>query len=165
MPRPARSASRSARGGPSAAEDRVAYSAKLRVYYQDTDAGGVMFHARYLNFFERARTDWLRHIGFSVSDMADRDGLLFIVREVQVSYMRPAVLEDLLTVTVGLAHMGGAHFLLVQQALRGDERLARASIDLACITAKQFRPARVPDALRNALETSMSAEVTQKEEA
>lgn len=124
-----------------------------------------MFHARYLNFFERARTDWLRHIGFSVSDLADRDGLLFIVREVQVSYMRPAVLEDLLTITVGLAHMGGAHFMLTQHALRGEERLASASIDLACITAKEFKPARVPDSLRNALEKSTGAEITQKEDA
>ena len=142
---------------------QVAFSIPVRVYYQDTDAGGVVFHARYLNFLERARTEWLRHIGYGVGELVQRDGLLFIVREAHMSYLRPAVLEDLLTVTATIAHLGYAHFTLEQLVLRGEQELVRGSIDLACITADGFRPARVPAHLRGALETSMGWTVTREE--
>jgi acyl-CoA thioester hydrolase len=126
----------------------AAFSVPVRVYYQDTDAGGVVFHATYLDFFERVRTEWLRHLGFEIGQMADADGILFIVREVRVAYARPAQLDDLLTVTVAVQHLGRAQFTLAQQVLRGEELLVSASINLACVTTGSFKPARVPEALR-----------------
>jgi tol-pal system-associated acyl-CoA thioesterase len=128
----------------------VVFSLPVRVYYQDTDAGGVVFHANYLAFFERARTEWLRRLGFDIGAMA-REGLLFIVREVRVSYSRPAFLDDALEVTVGVEHLGRAQFTLEQRVERGAELLARGSINLGCVSAGEFRPLRVPDSLRAAL--------------
>jgi len=127
------------------------FSLPVRVYYQDTDAGGVVFHATYLDFFERARTEWLRHLGFDIRRLAEADGILFIVRELRVAYARPAQLDDLLTVTVAVQHLGRAQFTLAQQVLRGEELLANASINLACITVGSLKPARVPEALRATL--------------
>jgi acyl-CoA thioester hydrolase len=133
------------------AEVPVAFSVPARVYYQDTDAGGVVFHGTYLDFFERARTEWLRHLGFDVRTVAERDGVLFIVRQIRIDYSRPALLDDLLTLTVGVEHLGRAQFTFVQQALRAGELLARASVNLACVSPGTFKPLRVPDELRAAL--------------
>jgi acyl-CoA thioester hydrolase len=133
-----------------ATEAPVLFSLPVRVYYQDTDAGGVVFHASYLDYFERARTEWLRHLGFDIGAMA-REGVLFIVREVRVSYSRPALLDDALAITVGVEHLGRAQFTLEQRALRGEELLARGSVNLGCVGAGDFKPLRIPDTLRTAL--------------
>ena len=125
-----------------------AFQLPVRVYYQDTDAGGVVYHGSYVDYFERARTEWLRGLGFDIRQLAERDGVLFIVRELRVAYARPARLDDLLGVTVATAHLGRAQFTLFQQALRADEVLAEASVNLACVAAGSFKPLRVPDALR-----------------
>jgi acyl-CoA thioester hydrolase len=123
----------------------------VRVYYQDTDAGGVVYHGSYVNYFERARTEWLRGLGFDIRQIAERDGLLFVVRELRVAYARPALLDDLLGVTVGVEHLGRAQFTLFQQVLRADAALVEASVNLACVAAGSFKPLRVPDALRERL--------------
>jgi acyl-CoA thioester hydrolase len=128
-----------------------AFRLPVRVYYQDTDAGGVVFHATYLDYFERARTEWLRDLGFDIGVLARRDGVLFIVREVRVAYVRPAQLDDLLEVTVALEHIGRAQFTLAQQVLCGGQALVRGSVNLACVGSERLRPMRVPDALRAAL--------------
>ena len=123
------------------------FSLPVRVYYQDTDAGGVVYHAAYLDYFERARTEWLRRLGFDLRTMTERDGVLFIVRELRVAYTRPALLDDLLEVSVGIEHVGRAQFTLGQQVLRGGQLLVQASVNLACVQSAGFKPARVPDAL------------------
>jgi acyl-CoA thioester hydrolase len=132
---------------PAVAPD-AAFSLPVRVYYQDTDAGGVVYHASYLSFFERARTEWLRSLGYDLRRMADDEGVLFIVRELRVAYLRPAELDDLLGITVAVEHLGRAQFTLSQRAVRGEEVLAEASVNLACVAAGSFRPLRLPDALR-----------------
>jgi acyl-CoA thioester hydrolase len=109
-----------------------------------------VFHANYLAFFERARTEWLRHLGFDIGVMA-REGLLFIVREIRVSYSRPAFLDDPLTVTVGVEHLGRAQFTLEQRVVRGEALLARGTVNLGCVGAGDLRPLRIPDSLRAAL--------------
>jgi acyl-CoA thioester hydrolase len=129
----------------------------MRVYYQDTDAGGVVYHGTYLNYFERARTEWLRGLGFDIREMAERDGVLFIVRALRLGYARPAVLDDLLGITVAVEHLGRAQFTLFQQALRAEAVLAEASINLACVAAGSFKPLRVPDILRERLQNDASA--------
>jgi acyl-CoA thioester hydrolase len=128
-----------------------AFRLPVRVYYQDTDAGGVVFHGTYLDYFERARTEWLRDLGFDIGVLAQRDGVIFIVREVRVAFVRPAQLDDMLDVTVAVEHSGRAQFTLAQQVLRGGEALVRASVNLACVGSSSFRPVRVPEALRTVL--------------
>ena len=143
----------------------AAFSLPLRVYYQDTDSGGVVFHGNYLHFFERARTEWLRALGFDVRTLAAQDGLLFIVREVRVNYMRPAFVDDLLTATVELEHLGRAQFTLGQRVLRDEELLVQGSINLACVTTDGLKPVRVPPRVHAVLQAALGHEVTQEEEA
>jgi acyl-CoA thioester hydrolase len=141
----------------------AAFSLALRVYYQDTDSGGVVFHGNYLNFFERARTEWLRHLGFDVRELEARDGVLFIVRELRVNYLRPAQVDDLLTVTAEIAHLGRAQFTLAQHVWRGEDMLVQGTVNLACVTADGLKPARVPQRVHAALEASPGQTVTQEE--
>jgi len=143
----------------------TAFALPVRVYYQDTDAGGVVFHGRYLSFFERARTEWLRHLGFDVRQLAEHDGVLFIVRELRVSYLRPAQVDDLLTVTAAVQNLGRAQFTLDQRVLRGADLLAQGSVNLACVSVQELKPARVPLRLYGVLGHSAGREITHEEEA
>ncbi len=123
----------------------------LRVYWEDTDAGGVVFFANYLKFFERARTEWLRSLGFSQERMRVDDAAAFVVSETSVRYLRPARLDDWLTVTVRLAVVARASITIEQQAWRGDELLAEGSIRIACVDTARFALRRIPAGITNAL--------------
>jgi acyl-CoA thioester hydrolase len=159
---PARKASPQSLGA-SGAEPPAAFRLPVRVYYQDTDAGGVVFHGRYLDFFERARTEWLRQLGFDVRQLAERDGLLFIVRELSVSYMRPAQVDDLLTVTAAIDHLGRVQFTLDQRVLRGTDVLVQGTVNLACVGVAGLRPIRVPPRMHAALARSAGHELMHEE--
>ncbi len=124
------------------------FSTPVRVYYQDTDAGGMVFHATYLDFMERARMDWLRTIGFDIPGMVDAHGAMFVVRSARIDYLRPAQLGDALQVSLALVRVGGAQLVLDQRVMRAAEELVTAQIQLACITVPHFRPARLPEPLR-----------------
>ncbi len=124
----------------------------LRVYWEDTDAGGVVFYANYLKFFERARTEWLRALGVSQQALRDETGAIFIVSQTHVRYLRPARLDDLLSVTVALRESGRASMSLSQQAFRGAELLAEGDIRIGCVDAGSFRPRRIPDSLLERIE-------------
>jgi acyl-CoA thioester hydrolase len=117
---------------------------RLRVYWEDTDAGGVVFYANYLKFFERARTEWLRELGFGQQALREATGAIFIVAETRVSYRRPARLDDELEVSVELREAGRASMLIAQQAWRGSELLAEGDIRIGCVDAGTFRPMRIP---------------------
>jgi acyl-CoA thioester hydrolase len=119
----------------------------LRIYWEDTDAGGVVFYANYLKFFERARTEWLRSLGFGQEALRAETGAIFIVSETTVRYLRPAKLDDQLTVTVDVKHAGQASMTVSQVAWRGDERLAEGDIRIGCVDAQSFRPRRIPEPL------------------
>ncbi len=123
----------------------MAFAMPVRVYYQDTDAAGVVFHATYLDFMERARVEWLRNQGFEPQELARRFRLVFIVRHLDVGYMKPAVLDDLVTVTAAVQKLGRAQVTLVQEVMRGNEALVRASVNLACVATGSFKPMPVPD--------------------
>ena len=114
------------------------------MYWEDTDAGGVVFYANYLRFFERARTEWLRSFGHSQQRLRDETGAMFVVTETAVRYLRPARLDDLLEVTVEVREVGRASMLIAQQALRGAERLAEGTIRIGCVDAATLRPRRIP---------------------
>ena len=125
----------------------VAFRHPLRVYWEDTDAGGVVFHANYLKFFERARTEWLRALGFSQQQMLTHDGVMFVVADTALRYLRAARLDDLLDITVAVAEAGRASLRLQQQAWRGGELLAEGTIRIGCVTSAGFRPCRIPAAI------------------
>jgi len=130
---------------------KFSFSHPVRIYWEDTDAGGVVFYANYLKFFERARTEWLRALGFGQQQMRDEQGLMFIVTDTHVRYLHPARLDDQLTVTVKLAAAARATLTLAQAALRGTTLLADGRITLACVEAGSFRPKRLPKSILDAL--------------
>ena len=119
----------------------------VRVYYEDTDAGGVVYYANYLKFAERARTEWLRALGFEQTDLASRFGIVFMVRSATIDYIRPARFDDELRVTVELIKVGAGQIDLVQRLLRGDELLARVGVKIACVGLEAMRPVRMPQPL------------------
>ena len=123
----------------------------VRVYWEDTDAGGVVFYANYLKFFERARTEWLRAAGVEQQRLRDDSGAMFVVAEVQTRYLAPARLDDLLQVTVRVEEQGTASMVIVQEAFRGDMLLAKGRIRIGCVHAESLRPCRIPARVVNAL--------------
>ena len=123
----------------------------VRVYWEDTDAGGVVFYANYLKFFERARTEWLRAAGVEQQRLRDDTGAMFVVAEVQTRYLAPARLDDLLQVTVRVEEQGAASMVIVQEAFRGDVLLAKGRIRIGCVHAESLRPCRIPARVINAL--------------
>jgi acyl-CoA thioester hydrolase len=138
------------------------FSFQLRVYWEDTDAGGVVFYANYLKFFERARTEWLRSLGFGQERLRLETGTVFIVTDTAVRYLRPARLDDLLDVTVVLEHAGRAQMAIAQQAWKrsnhaaqAPELLAAGTIRIACVDAGTFKPQRIPMAVAATLSASV----------
>lgn len=129
----------------------------VRVYYEDTDAGGIVFYANYLNYFERARTEWLRAAGINQRELTATHGIIFVVSRATIEYHAPAQLDDELTVTVVVRRMGRASLLLEQEAWRGKETrsalLVRAEIKLGCVDAKSLRPCAIPDAVGLKIDT------------
>ena len=123
----------------------------VRVYWEDTDAGGVVFYANYLKFFERARTEWLRAAGFGQEQLRSALGLMFVVRETAVRYHRPARLDDELQITVEPAAPRHVTLTLAQSASCGDTRLAEGRITIACVDAGTLRPRRIPNLVIEAL--------------
>ena len=116
----------------------------VRVYYEDTDAGGVVFYANYLAFMERARTEWLRELGYENSSLATGPGVVFAVRRVEVDYLRPARLDDVLDVTASLTRISRTSLTFGQSVCLGSEVLCRASVQLACVDSRNFRPTGIP---------------------
>lgn len=126
----------------------------VRVYYEDTDAGGVVYHARYLHFMERARTEWLRALGFEQQQLRNEQGILFAVRKMTLDFVRPARFDQLLKVTAMVSARGRASIDFAQQVLdAGDGALCcRAAVNVACIDAARLRPRRLPAVLEAVLE-------------
>lgn len=124
-----------------------------RVYWEDTDAGGVVYHARYLHFLERARSDWLRSLGFPQVELRDRTGCVFAVSRMELEFRKPARLEDELEVTVAIKGLGRASLDFAQELKRaGGDLLLAARVRVACLDAASFRPARVPERLYRTLQ-------------
>jgi acyl-CoA thioester hydrolase len=125
----------------------------VRVYYEDTDAGGVVFYANYLKFLERARTEWLRAVGQEQSALRERHGIVFAVRSIAIDYLAPARLDDCLSVTSRLVRPGGASLEFDQQVIRDEDGACccRASVRIACIDAGTLRVARLPGDLLSEL--------------
>ena len=117
----------------------------VRVYWEHTDAGGIVFYANYLKFFERARTEWLRAAGVEQHALREATGVIFVVAETALRYLAPARLDDLLTVTVEPQPAGRASLVVRQRALRGDTLLCEGEIRIGCVRAHDLKPQRLPD--------------------
>ncbi len=121
----------------------------VRVYYEDTDSGGIVYHANYLRFFERARTEWLRSLGFEQDRMREELGTLFVVHSLTIRYNKPAVFNDLLQVVTRISRYRGASLEFDQRILseNGETTLCEATVTVACIDADRLVPRPVPKAL------------------
>ena len=123
------------------------FSNPTRVYWEDTDAGGVVYHAQYIAFLERARTEWVRALGYGQDGLRQGHGLVFAVRAMRIDFRRPARLDDALQVTVSLRRCRHASLVFAQSILRGDELLLDAEVRCASLEASSFRPRAIPPTL------------------
>ena len=124
----------------------------VQVYYEDTDAGGVVYHSQYLNFMERARTEFLRNIGFVQTVLKDEMGILFVVRDIQIRFRKPAKFDDALKVQTKLLNTGRSLLEFEQNIYRGDEHLIAAKVEVVCIGAESFKPVSIPQSMMSKLE-------------
>ena len=122
----------------------MAFHWPVRVYWEDTDAGGVVYYANYLKFMERARSEWLRACGFEQDVLRDEAGVVFVVRRVAIDYLSPARFNDQLDVSVSLRETGRASLGVRQELMRSSDCLARADVTLACVDAANFKPVKIP---------------------
>ncbi len=123
----------------------------VRVYYEDTDAGGVVFYANYLKFFERARTEMLRAMGYEQDELIATEGVIFVVRFVQVDYLSPARFNEQLQVSAEVSLAKKASLTFEQVITRGDNVLCKSIIRIACLDAQTMRPKAIPETLFRAI--------------
>jgi len=125
----------------------VIFKWPVRVYYEDTDAAGVVFYANYLNFMERARTEWLRSLGFEQTTLFHDHNVVFVVRSLAVEFARPALFNDALEVTVEPQGAHGGVIEIAQKVRRGAHELVTATVKIACVNTQSFKPVRIPPAI------------------
>ena len=130
------------------------YSFPVRVYYENTDAGGVVYHSEYLKFLERARTEWLRHLGFDHQALGRNHKVVFVVSSMAIDFAKPAKLDDMVAVSVQLESLGKVRSVFVQEIRREDEVLVKAKVTVACLTVDSFKPVEIPEPLRRKMEAS-----------
>ena len=130
------------------------YSFPVRVYFENTDAGGVVYHGEYLKFLERARTEWLRHLGFDHQALAREHEVAFIVVSLAIDYLKPARLDDMVAVSVQLESLGRVRCVFVQEVRREDDVLVKARVTVACVSNGSFKPAEIPEGLRRKMEAA-----------
>lgn len=119
----------------------------VRVYYEDTDSAGVVYYANYLRYLERARTEWLRALGFEQTDLAAQHGVVFVVRSMTLDYLRPARFNDALSVSVELEDVGASQITMQQRVVRGADTMVTARVGVACVSQAAMKPVRMPKPL------------------
>ena len=130
------------------------FSTPIRVYYEDTDAGAVVFYANYLKFMERARTEWLRSLGFEQDELSRHEGVIFAVHSAKLDFLKPARFNDLLQATVQIRHRGAASLTFAQQVQRDNVVLCDAEIKIACLDVATFLPRPFPEKIKIRLEAA-----------
>jgi len=140
-----------------ASSDRVIFSLPIRVYYEDTDAAGVVYYANYLRFCERARTEWLRSAGFEQHALLSERRVAFVVRSISGDYLSPGLLDDALHVASTIESLGGASLVFVQKVMRGPELLFQGRFVIACVNLDKKRPTPIPADMRAKLEELVQA--------
>lgn len=134
------------------AQNPNAFAIPVRIYYEDTDAAGVVYYANYLKFFERCRTEWMRWVGHDQSDLARDAGIAFVVKAVQCEYLKPAYLDDALSVGLEVEKLGRAQVVFRQHVRRGEEELVTGTVQIVCVNVHKMKTAPIPDFLRAKLE-------------
>lgn len=129
------------------------HSIPIRIYYEDTDAGGVVYHANYLKFGERGRTELLRFLGFENKSLLDQYGVLFIVRHIAADYIKTAHLDDLLRIENTITQLKNASFIMKQTVFRDQEMVFSMDVTLVCVDGKEYRPSALPTPVRQKFET------------
>jgi len=124
----------------------------IRVYYEDTDGGGVVYHSNYLNFMERARTEWLRSLGFEQTELKTEMGVMFVVRGLKLQYKQPARFNDALSVITKIIRVGRSLLEFEQTIYRNKELLTSATVEVVCVDAEQFKLASIPAKIRHAMQ-------------
>lgn len=128
----------------------------LRIYYEDTDAGGIVYYANYLKYFERARTEWLRQVGINQVEMALQYQAMFVVKSTAINYDLPAQLDDELCITTMVEKLGRASLVFVQEAWRNDQCLVSGRFKVGCVDAQTVRPCPIPSNVLKAIQPQMS---------
>ena len=131
------------------------YSFPVRVYFENTDAGGVVYHGEYFKFLERARTEWLRHLGFNHQGLARDHGMVFVVTAMAIDFQKAARLDDNLAASVRLESLGKVRCVFAQEIRRDDDVIVVARVTVASLTAEGFRPMEIPASLRKKMEASL----------
>ena len=126
----------------------------IRVYYEDTDSGGVVYHSNYLNFMERARTEWLRALGFEQTHMKDDLNVIFVVHSMNIQFKRPALFNDMLNVQSKVAKVGHGSIEFLQTILRDQQVLIEATVKVACVQASVFKPVAIPAIIKDSIQNS-----------
>jgi tol-pal system-associated acyl-CoA thioesterase len=125
----------------------------IRVYYEDTDAGGVVYHSQYLNFMERARTEWLRALGFEQAELRASFNILFVVHSMQIQFKKSARFDELLKVETRLAQLKLGSFECAQIIMREEEQLIQAQVKIACVDAVTYKPTGIPAPIKRSMES------------
>ena len=135
---------------------QIEFTWPVRVYYEDTDAGGVVYYANYLKFLERARTEYLRELGFEQDQLKQEYGIIFAVHSLSIQYQKPAVFNDALTVTAEVIDKGKARLTFKQMITRDKDKtgICSAEVKIACLHAERFSPARIPTQIQEVLHGS-----------
>ena len=126
---------------------KAVFTFPIRIYWEDTDAGGIVFYANYLKFFERARTEWLRALGIGQQTLRNETGGMFVVSETHVKYLQSAKLDDLLRITAQLQTSGRASLTIAQKAWRDDQLLCEGTIRIGWVHVQDLKPARIPSSV------------------
>lgn len=129
------------------------FSWHVRVYYEDTDAGGVVYHSNYINFMERARTEWLRKLGFEQTQLLEELQVIFVVHSMSIDFKKPAQFDDFLTVSAVLKKTGHSSLVFLQKITRNNQVLVQAQVKIACVDALTFKPSVIPKQVRLKMET------------
>jgi acyl-CoA thioester hydrolase len=123
----------------------------IRVYFEDTDGGGVVYHSNYLNFMERARTEWLRSLGFGQAELKNKLNVIFVVRNIAIQYMRSACFDDALNVVTAISKTGRSLLVFEQTIYRENTILTQATVEVVCVGASNYKPASIPESIRLAM--------------
>jgi len=124
----------------------------IRVYYEDTDAGGIVYHAQYLNFGERARTEFLRDVGFQNSELQNNIGVMFVVANIAIDYQKTAHLDDALVIETTIKKIKNTSFIMNQRTVRDGETVANMEVVLVCVNTKTYKPTRLPENVKQAFQ-------------
>lgn len=127
------------------------FSWPIRVYYEDTDSGGVVYHANYLNFMERARTEWLRALGFEQTMLKSELGIIFVVHSMTITFKSPALFNDMLEIKSQRVKLGFGSMEFLQTIMRDSQILLEATVKLACVDAESFKPIAIPEVIKQTM--------------